>query len=61
MTESQGPDKESAAVSVMTVRNEPRRFDMALSARSITPVSIRDKFGQITEGRFEVAVFDANI
>lgn len=35
--------KTSCAVSVMTIRNEPRRLDMAASARSVTQRSFRDR------------------
>lgn len=34
MTESEKPEKYSCGVSVMTVRNLPLKFSMALSARS---------------------------
>jgi hypothetical protein len=43
MTESEKPGKESCAISVMTLRNEPRKQDMAHSARSVTEPSLRDR------------------
>ena len=43
----------------MSVRPK-RMLNQAISVRSSTPLSIRDKDGQITEGRFEGYLFDAN-
>jgi len=48
-------------VSAMSIMDKPRRIDMGLSARSVTRQSVRDMDGQITEGRFEPLLFDANI
>jgi hypothetical protein len=40
MTESELPGKESAAVSVMSLKTEKvKKFNMAVSARSITEIS----------------------
>ena len=53
MTESEKAGKESCGISVMSPRNEPRKLDKAHSARSITEPSLRDRYEQVTEGRFE--------
>lgn len=39
MTESELPGKESAAVSVMTMKEKVKKFNMAVSARSVTEIS----------------------
>ena len=36
-------------------------LDLALSCRTVTHMSIRDHTAQISEGRFNPEVFDANI
>ena len=53
-------DKESRAVSVMTNRG-PKKYDMAVSAKSLTVQSQREKIEQVSEGRFLPMIFDANV
>ncbi len=48
------------AISAITIER-PKMVTIALSCRSITEASIRDGAAQISEGRFEPNVFDANI
>ena len=51
--------KESQAVSAMTVIN-PKKFDMAISAKSESKPSLRDMNEQVTEGRFEPLQLNAD-
>jgi hypothetical protein len=42
-------------------RPKPKVNDAAMSVKTITEKSVRDRDGQVTEGRFEPVLFDANI
>jgi hypothetical protein len=53
-------ERDSMAISAITIER-PKMVTIALSCRSITEASIRDGAAQISEGRFEPNVFDANI
>ena len=48
-------------ISVKTKSPGPRYEDIGLDARTQTVQSIRDCYEQVTDGRFEPAIFDANI
>ena len=60
MTPDSPVAKESMACSVMTV-HPPKVEDRGHSPRSPTEISFRDKLEQVSKGRFEPQLFDANI
>ena len=57
MTPNPEPDKESQAISVMSFKG-PRMISAALSVKTVTEKSMRDRDGQVTEGRFEPQQFN---